>query len=250
MSTTIPTMPEVSDFLTACVYEDFDETTLSLTQAYLSKQLTVKIAVIGNRFIIISYGPDQTNFTHAIVYDIGLNRYGKLRINHRCAFEFTAPTVYGTVTYTNLQATTFAQLSTTTFAQLMNGVEPTTTPKQNLAFMQQDGTIQLVDFSLDETVADGVFILGKLQFQRGNMMVHQRTDVETINPNSTFAMWLLPTFNGKDFAAAVPTIQIDDNGDLTRTYAKRYTGKNISLCLIGAYSLSSLVINFTVGGFR
>lgn len=250
IGTTIPTMPEVSDFLTACIYEDFDETTLSLTQAYLSNQLAVKISVIGNRYIIVSYGPDSTIFTHAIVYDIGLNRYGKLKINHRCAFEFSAPTVYGDLTYANLQATTFAQLSTTTFAQLMGGVQPRTTPKQNLALMQEDGTIQLVDFSLDESVADGVFILGKLQFQRGNMMVHQRTDVETINKKSSFALWLLPTFNGKDFAEAVPTLQIDDSGDLTRTYAKRYTAKNISLCLIGAYSLSSLVLNFTIGGFR
>lgn len=249
LQSAIPTMPEVSDFLTSQLYEDFDETSLSISYTYLSSQLGIKIATVSDRYVVISYGEQAPNFTRAIIYDIGLNRYGILKLPHRSCFSFVNPAPNGLIAYNELMNTPIASLGQTTYQDFFTTIQLAVTPKENLAFMQEDGTVQLVDFEVSEVNADGVFIIGKFQNQRNQVFVHQRTDVETVSSASSFKMYLLPTFDGKDFGAAVPTTEIL-TGSLTRRLAKRYTASNISLCLVGAFNLSSIVMNFTVGGSR
>jgi hypothetical protein len=223
LDSAIPTMPEVSDFLTAKVFEDFDETTASFSMQYPTTALSIKLSSVSNKFIVISYGLAAPDFTHAIIFDIGLNRYGKVKINHRCAFVFIdpGPGVFGAVR-----------------------------AKENLAFLQKDGKVQLANFNISTANSDGVFILGKLQFSRQNVIIHQTTDVESVHPErNDFELLLLPTFNGKDFDTAVPTVPIR-SGRLVNTFAKRFTAINLSLCCIGAFNLTSLITNFTIGGNR
>jgi len=249
LTNAVPTMPELSDFIEAQLFEDFDETSLSFSYQFISSQLSVKLASIAEKFIVISYGMNPPNYTHAIIYDIALNRYGKLKLPHRSCFSYVDPVPHGLITYSDLAHTTIAQLAESTYKSLFSTLQTEQLAKQNLAFMQQDGTVQLVDFELSEQYADGVFIIGKLQFQRNQFFVHQRTDVETINSNSAFSLSLLGTFDGKDFQTAVPTVAIETN-QLMRRYAKRYTASNVSLCIVGAFNLTSIVVNFTVGGYR
>lgn len=249
LDSAISTMPEVSDFLTANTFEDFDEITVSFTAQNLTAPVGIKLAMISERFIIISYGVQPPDYTHAILYDMALNRYGKLKINHRCAFSFISPAPYGLITYEDLLMTTIDSLGSAVYGDFFVSLQPDIIPKQNLAFLQQDGTVRLVDFSIGEFTADGVFIIGKFQYRRGNVMVHQRTEVDTLNQGETCNLFLLPTFDGKDFTAAVATTVIQ-SGPLTRTFAKRFTASNISLCLIGAFNLTSMVMNFTIGGSR
>lgn len=249
LNSAIPTMPEASDFLTSQLFEDFNETTLSFTQKYLDTQLVIKFACVADRYIILSYGPDTSNFTHAIVYDIGLNRYGKIKLLHRSAFMYSNPVPHGLITYSELMNTPIGSLGSNTYSNFFTALQSTVTPKGNLAFLQQDGTIQLVDFSVGETNADGVFIIGKFQNQRNETIVHQWTDVETINSDSTFSMSLLPTFDGKDFAPAIATIKTI-KGTLVQRFSKRNTSANLSLCMVGAFNLTTIILNFTVGGYR
>jgi hypothetical protein len=223
LDSAIPTMPEVSDFLTAKVFEDFDETTASFSMQYPTAALSIKLSTVSNKYIVLSYGLAAPDFTHAIIFDIDLNRYGKVKINHRSVFVFIdpGPGVFGSVR-----------------------------AKENLAFLQKDGKIQLANFNISTANSDGVFIIGKFQFTRQSVIIHQRTDVESIHPGrNDFELVLLPTFNGKDFAPAVNTTRIR-SGDLVATFARRFTASNISLCCLGAFNLTSLIMNFTVGGSR
>lgn len=249
LNSSIATMPELSDFLTAQLFEDFDEGTFTFTSNFLGAQLAVKIASVSSRFIVISYGLAAPSYTHAIIYDIELNRYGKLKLNHRSAFSYLNPAPYGVIPYSALLATPLYSLLNTPYSSMFTTLQLSVTPKSNLAFMQEDGTIQLVDFEISEQNASGVFIIGKFQYVRGNVITHQRTDVESVSASETFSVTLLPTFDGKDFATPVPTTPVKVGG-FTRTYAARYTASNISLCFLGAFNLTSIVVNFTVGGSR
>lgn len=249
LNSAIPTMPEVSDFLTAQVFEDFDEVAVSLTTSFIPNQLAIKISAVSEKYIVISYGVQAPNFTHAIVYDIGLNRYGKLKLAHRSCFPYLNPAPYGLITYDELMHTVINTFGDTTYQNLFTTMQLAIVPKQNLAFLQQDGTVQLVDFEVSEANADGVFIIGKFQLKRGNMFVHQRTDVETATTVNTLALWLLPSFDGKSFSPAVATIT-NLTSPFSRTFAKRSTAMNMSLCLIGAFNLTSIIMNFTIGGSR
>ncbi len=249
LDSAIPTLPEMSDFFTAKIFEDFDELSVSFSSEYLGGQMDIKISSISDRFIVISYGKLQRVYTHALIYDIALNRYGKLKLPHSSAFAYIAPAPSGFLTYAELMNTPIYSLGDTTYADFFTSLQLEVTPKQNLAFLQADGTVQLVDFSISEENANGVFIIGKFQFNRNNVFVHQKTEIESIRTSNYCAGWLLPSFDGKSFEAAQGTV-INYQGPLTRTYAKRFTAQNISLCLIGAFNLTSMVLNFTRGGSR
>jgi hypothetical protein len=249
LNAAIPTLPEVSEFLTSQLFEDFDETALSFSETYVGAQLAVKFASVSDRFVVISYGISVPNFTHAIVYDIALNRFGKLKLAHRGCFSFIAPAPYGLVTYAQLMNTPISSLNNVRYEDLFTSINVPVTPKQNLAFIQRDGTIQLVDFQVSEANANGVLLLGRYQYHRGNMIVHQRTDVELQNPVTNMSLYLLPSFDGKNFTSAV-TPAVNKAGGLEITYARRFTAANISLLLKGAFAITTVIINFTVGGSR
>ena len=244
--------PEVTDFLAAQLFEDFSESTLLFTETYLSAPLATRLTYISERWLVFSYGVTSPNFTHAIVFDTVLGRYGKLKINHRCIFQFGTPDDLG-ITWAQLLAagTTMAQMVTanTTYANLLNSIVGES-QKLSLAVLQQNGAVSLVNFELSETNADGVFLLGKYQLKRNATITHQRTIIESVNPGSTFTPYLLPTLDGKTFQTAVPLVEIGTAAGLSSTWGKRTTGINISLLLIGSMNLTTVVLEFTSGGFR
>lgn len=244
-------MPEVADFLASQLYEDFDEDTLEFSTEYLSAPPAVKMSAVSDRYLVISYGPTYENFTFALVMDTVLNRWGKLKITHRSCFDFNNPSPSGLVTYNQLMNTLINTLGVNVVYNdfLDGGLQIESLSKKTLGFMQEDGTIQVVDFDLDMDNSSGVFIIGKYQHTRNNVIVHQRTEIETIKQSSDFDLYILPTFDGKDFGAAVPAIA-NTTGKLTRLFAKRLTGNNLSLLCKGAYNLTSITIYYTIGGSR
>lgn len=249
LTNAVHTLPELSDFLAARIFEDFDETTLSFSSSYIPVPLKIKLNYISDKYIVISYGITANIFTHAIIYDYSLNRFGKIKITHRCSFNFSMPAPYNGITYGQLTGITINTLPGFTYSDFERTIQLPVTNKQNLAFLQADGTVQLVDFSFNTTRSSGVFIIGKLQFRRSSVFVHQYTQVESIQSASIFSMYLIPYLNGKDPGTTVPTVKISSE-PLTSTYAKRYTASSVGLLFIGSMNLTSLVVNFTIGGHR
>lgn len=240
--------PEVTDFIGAQIFEDFDETTFTFLEEYLASQLFIKLSVIGERYVVISYGVSSGEYTHALVFDLSLKRYGKLKILHRDSFEWTAPSLTGTLTYGQLSVT-YGALGTTTYGDLLVGVSTPAVAKKTLAFLQKDGTIQIVDFSLAQVNGDGILILGKFQFQRNKFIVHQTSDIENVILGYNFKFFLLPTLDGKTFLSAVFPMRTRASPDSVR-YQRRLTGQNIASGFQGAFNLTTYLIDFTVGGDR
>jgi len=79
-------LPEITDFLAGKVFEDFDEVTKELSLTELTATMKKKTKFISSRYLIVSYG--ITEFTHALIYDIALERLGKLKIAHVDCFEY------------------------------------------------------------------------------------------------------------------------------------------------------------------
>lgn len=244
--------PEVSDFLGKLIFEDYDELTGEFTQEYLASPLYHKINGVCSRYLVISYGKTQGMFTHAVVLDYVLGRFGKLKIDHTDIFEWNNPDVFGDITYDDLTAAsiTYDDLQYTTYNQLLAGVTATQPIlMKKLAILQSDGTVKIVNFDLSESEADGVLLLGKYQYIRSRFLVHQKTTVETVVLGNNFSMQLIPTLDGKTFMPPVDPVLLY-NQPKSRVYAKRLEGMNISLMLKGAFNLTSVLLNFTLGSAR
>lgn len=241
--------PEVTDFLAAKIFEDFDEATLTLNQSFLGNQLNVLVTAIAERFVIISYGVSLPDYTHALVYDTSIKRWGKFKITHRACFQWNTPNLSGALTYGQLINTTYGALSNTTYGDLLVQINSFEQPRKTIAFLQGDGTVKIANFDLSESSANGVLILGKFQFQRNFFLTHQNTDVETTYTGNVFEHYLMPSLDGKQLLPPVKS-KLYKRNPKSRNYLRRLSAQNISHLLIGSFNATSLVMNFTQGGQR
>ena len=237
---------ELSDFLAARIFEDFNEITLQLSSEYLGFQLFSSIQFIGARYLVLSYGKDISNFTHAIVYDLMLKRYGKLKLDHVACFEWNFPTINSGVTYGDLMTYTYADLSQTTYDSLSSTVNPRQTNKDNFCFITSNGEVKAVNFDISETTADGVLIIGKYQMQRNIGIEHQICEVDTVGDFNIFNYYVLPSYDGKTLAPPVKAFQAV--ASRMRRCMRFTSGLNISSLFIGQFNLVSLVYTFTSRG--
>jgi hypothetical protein len=239
--------PECSDFIAGKLYEDFDETTLTLSQEYLTNPVFTNVNIISGRFLVLSYGLNPGEYTFAIVRDLLLNRYGKLKVNHVSCFEWNDPSVFIPITYGQLGTTTYGALNATTYGDLNQVNNPTIQFKQTFAFMQSNGFVQAVDFDLGEGAANGVMILGKFQLDRNDFVEHQEFTIDTVDTANTFNYYILPSYDGKTLLPAVPGFLFTDSAQMRR-YKKMISCMNFSCLLKGAFHATSFLLCVSQGG--
>jgi hypothetical protein len=207
--------PQVTDFLAGSQFEDFDETTNLFTQVTLGSPMRKKITLIGNRYLILSYG--ISTLTHALLYDFALARWGKLKIDHADCFDFTYPSSVV--------------------------IE---TPRRSVAMVQANGTVYATVMAYDTSISYGVVVLGKYQMDRNRFITMQEAHLESIRANSTITVSWLTTLDGVN---ATPSAAVLATSVGTyRRYHSNISGINHSLVVSGGFNLHSLELKFTDGG--
>lgn len=209
--------PAVTDFISGNIFEDLDDSTLLLNKQKLTAPMQKKITVVSDRYLIISYG--VTELTHALVYDLVLTRWGKLKITHVDCFEW-----------------------------LILSSDLVEAPKQSIGFLLKDGTIKTVNFDVESLTANGVLILGKFQLSRTRTVTLQEAAFENIVSSSNFTFALSTSFNGKYGDLSYPTLVEDDQ--LFKRYNCRTTGLNFSMIFKGGFNLVSFVLQMIPNGRR
>ena len=109
-----------------------------IRQYALPQHMKVKVRVIGARFVVVSYGW-PSKFTHAMVYDLGLRRWGKLRFEHTDVFEYVPP-----------------DRLTAEF-------------RHSIGFLRKDGSVYTCNTDEQRECLDSVLLFGPLQLSRGMM---------------------------------------------------------------------------------
>lgn len=206
--------PDATDFIAGKLLEDFNETTNQFISTILSTTMQKRVNVISERYLVISYG--ITEFTHAIIFDLAQKRWGKVKIDHTSTFEFEIAAM---------------------------GV--TEIPKQSIAFLQSNGSVQVVNFDTNAE-SNGVLILGKFQFVRARLLGMDTIDLEDVKESGSFSLVLQSALDGKNFTNSTPTL-IYSSGKLRR-YGSDKVGINHSLVCKGQFNLNTFVLVFHVHG--
>lgn len=95
----INSFPEATLFLQGKTMEKYDTITKELSLQHSASVLNAKFRLIGGRYVTISYSLSELDyFTHALVYDLALKRWGKIVFNHIDVFEPSLPSPYRRVT--------------------------------------------------------------------------------------------------------------------------------------------------------
>lgn len=236
--------PEANDFLTGHYFEDYigatgkvDHSNVSgnwssesqtwgedtsgynqLKQTYHKGELKKKIAVVGNRWLVFSYG--LTSLTHAVVFDIVLKRWGKIRLAHVDCFELD-------------------HASPTTYLQEAN---------HSLAFLLSDGRVKIVNLEEQKEANDSVVIFGRLQYKRGNVTTIHSVELENTFPKSA-TLEILHSLDGKTWQPEIYPMKQIETKNLTR-WISRVTAINHCLKFSGNFDIVSVTGTATVGGSR
>lgn len=208
---------DVTDFLAGQYFEDFDDSLLTFIYTTLSAPMQKKLAFIGNRYLIISYG--ITSLTHALVYDTVQKRFGKLKISHVDCFQY------------DLLSENVSDI-----------------PRKNIAFLQADGTVVLVNFAVSFTNRDGTLLLGKYQYVRSRTLHLDEVILENPTQGGTFTCYDMVSADGKNYSQVILGIVLSSGNDVVSYGFGSPGGENHSLLLKGAFNLATVDLQFHIGG--
>ena len=250
---------KANDFLAGGRWEYWDAVAKRLVkQAGGGVEFGVKVAYIASRFLVISYSVDTTDsYQYALVFDTGLNRWGKLKITHTDCFAFPYPNVGADPAYEDLAATSYEALGDATYEGLtIGGIRSRTPSKRTLAFLQSDGTVQLTLMTYDKDVAQqGVAIFGKFQLVRSQVMTLQALELEggysTVDTEEPLiTVTALASLDGKNLDVTEQLQLLDSSEDYQEYGSKRLTGKSVSVAIEGTFALSTYMLEVTADGER
>lgn len=212
-------LPEITDFISGKLFEDFNDTTQTFSLTTLTQTMVKQLRIVSNRYLLISYG--IAGLTHSLVYDVITQRFGKLKIPHVYIFE-VAPQVTGVIT---------------------------DLPRQNIGILQANGLCQVVDFDVHAANSNGTLILGKYQYVRARNLILDQLEIENIYSQSLFALTIMTSLDGKSFSSLdTPYLTVNSGGQAQ--YNCRSEGQNLSLLLQGQFHLESGILSFNLGGKR
>ena len=211
--------PEVTDFISGGLFEDYNEytNTLELTEAGGST-VVKRVVLIADRYLVISYGVES--LTHALYYDLSYKQWGRLKISHVDCFEF--------IEYAN---------------------PATEIPKRSIAFLGAGGSITILNSDILNAGGYGVLLLGKFQYVRSRVLQLQSAEFENVTQGDTFALSTFPSHDGKNFEPLIIGYEVESTGRF-RKYLFHTTALNHTIACTGTFNATSLVLTFNVGGAR
>jgi hypothetical protein len=172
--------------------------------------LRVKVAFVGSRFITVSYGM-KGRLTHALVYDLALKRWGKLRVNHVDIFEYHTA-----------------------------GEELAFDVKHTFGVLQEDGTILTVDFTHDTAAPDSVVLFGRVQHNRSSMTTLLNVSFDGVIYKTTNVRFMPSIDGATNLPDYYPKCLIHNNN--TIKVGGRVTARNFLVKLHGQFSISNMEI--------
>lgn len=230
--------PAVSDFLTGRTIERY--TSGELVRMEYNADLRSKLTVVGNRYLVISYGsPYQSQYEYAIVIDLFLHRFGKLKVTHVDAFEFSSRSdIYG-ATYGDLSIVSYTDMTATPYAEgVVYGKEVTYAPHL-LSFLQTDGTVLIANWSYDARPASdaGVLIIGRVQLTRARNTQLMRIELE--GPEAA-TVRIVPSYDGFTLAAPITATPVVTAPNYL-IVGTLLDCKNFNIEITGTFALTSLI---------
>lgn len=236
--------PAVSDFITHRKTESYDFGTHLMTQGELGADCYVKMTAVGNRFIVLSYGYLPGLYSYALVYDIALQRWGKLRIRHRDCFAYTYQQGDGGVTYASLLDVTYAELGGTSYRDLSSSNNVVTPAQRALAFMTDRGEIKLASWAHRPDLDTSVVVLGRIQIARSKDTQLNRVELDGLREGNVF---IQASNNGRTIAGVWTTFPVEQAEDY-HVAGCLVDCKNFNIVVEGSFDLSSVIVEATPTG--
>lgn len=258
--------PSATEFFGGNRYEYYDWPTHSIIARNTSTPINIGVAYVGGRWLVLSYGAQGEVFTHAIIYDEQLKRWGKVALLHTRVIEFFGiPSSSGgdvgatyqdlleaLLTYQNLldAGTSYADLGGTGFA----GDPDLGLQYKSLGFVTSTGVVQVMNFELvheDDPISVAMF--GRVQLTRAHRL--KITDVwsENLNPGQITVpsnLAIIATKDMRNTRKIVSGYVKSAENSMVHHQFKNCEGWNHTLRYEGDFDLATIVARGTPTGDR
>lgn len=244
-------MPDVTDFLGGHYFETFNPSDLTFSTGSATVEFFTKVTFCGQRFLVISYGTYPGIYSFALIYDVSLQRWGKLRLKHVDAFSYSYGQEDAFLTYDMLLDVSYDDLPTTPYDGTIIQGGALTYPRQSIAFLLNTGEVKLavMDYRPADDDSIALVVIGKNQFTRARIATLHELQIEGLTQDERTKVANWPSVNGASldtgvvgFLRAYSTNQYAEYGfDLP-------TGKNHTFYVQGQFSLTTLIATVSNDG--
>lgn len=238
--------PDVADFIAGRQIERYNFGSYKFTGGSTNLDFYVKVSNIANRYIVVSYGTFQKVYSFALVYDVALKRWGKLRMLHRDCFYWNYGIITGDLTYAALGDVNYNDSNLSTYDATTQQSNALVSAPHGLAFMKQSGEVVIANWSnqLRNEQDNAVAIIGRVQLSRGSNIQFNRVEVEGLKSGELI---LVPSYDGATLSEPEVLTTITDNS-LLRVAGSMIDCKNFNLVVQGTFDLSTMIIEGTTSG--
>lgn len=242
-----PVQPQVADFITSRQIERYYGVTKTLVQSASGQDLATKITNIGNRYLAISYGLVKNQYEYVLIYDLMLERFGKLAFRHTDCFHYTFTPTATSLTYDQAGSMTYDDFATTTYDS--GEQDPTTslTPAQHaIGLLTNLGAVFVAEWSdlASASLNNGVAIIGRIQLTRARNAQINRIEVEGLESGS---VGVCPSYDGGPVSDYIALEKVVDVPGLT-IVGGIVDAKNFNLVIEGTFDLSTVIVEAQPSG--
>lgn len=184
--------PQLTEFLNKGILEDFSFAT-GFTRTEGGVLFSVKLELVGHRYLSVSYGPEENNYNDALVLDLELKRWGKIKVPHASIFNLVLDDRAFYLTYQQEfegQNRTYEDLDTEGLTYLDLIIETDVVPLLTVQFatVTPGGLVAYYQRSdlerpgpEDETFVSH-FVIGRISFVKNGFALMHEFELQNLDP--------------------------------------------------------------------
>jgi len=243
-------LPKCADFLVGTSYDQWDEALGVVVEGVATDALAVKLQLLSHRYLCISYLKNGNHFQFVLVYDLALQRWGKLRVPHTDIgiLPNTAGSTFD-LTYDELGApydsynVAYQDLKT-----VAGGFLPA---KTGFLFLQESGFLQSLVTDPTLSSGTGVALFGRIQHVRGRTVTFLGAQFDGLYGTPAPVVQLVGSTPGNGFDRdRVVAATLASGTERSLKYVGRQVFENFDLAISGKFQLSNGVVEIMNHGSR
>lgn len=239
--------PDVADFLVSKILESWNPTTKSIDKTILATSFQPKLQYLGSRYLFISYGSTSTHFSHALVYDTALDRWGKVKIDHVDIGLLPLEALGSSNRYFTLEENyAFYDLA---YEDLQQEIGTIAGLRQNFGFLGVTGSTALLLAEPATETDKGTLVLGHIQVLRDRLVTFQSAEFDELRDFPAPVITLLGSHTGNRRNQTYTPTLVTTSDDYQK-YGGRVTYKNFDIAIEGRFAMTTSIIGTTIHGKR
>lgn len=225
LTQSVEVFPEATDFFRGTFLETWNSTLKKVNRVNNAGPGRPKVTLVNSRYLVLSYGisgggiTTPPRYAYALIHDIALGRWGKIKYNH-CD-------VFSTSRLTNDES----RICFLTTALYGNSLRR--------------------DLQQDVPNGIGVAVFGHFQERHDRMITMQSLTIDAF----TFAFDPVPTVNllgaeTGELRTSVTPMNLVQNNAGGMVYASRVTAQNFDIAVEGSFSIKTILAKVQKHGYR